>query len=134
MEPLAMDKKDTLVLLLVLAAGGYAVHANWPKIRLKLGLNDLNPGRIRAMELAKKSFDFDQNRDNTTVLTDRRANGEIQLPADPWSAEPIDEGHFRVFLSFTETGEPHRLLFNVDIHSGRVVWASEDVGAKAAPR
>src|SRR5712671_7291309 len=96
MEPLAMDKKDTLVLLLVLAAGGYAVHANWPKIRLKLGLNDLNPGRIRAMELAKKSFDFDQNRDNTTVLTDRRANGEIQLPADPWSAEPIDEGHFRV--------------------------------------
>ena len=101
-----MEKKDALLMLLLAGAGGYAVFANWETIRLKLGLDDLHPGRIKAMELAKKAYSFEQNTANSVVLRVREDNGEIKLQGEPWSGVEIKAPRYRVTCTYVENGEP----------------------------
>ncbi|GAB4153205.1 MAG: hypothetical protein Fur0037_22010 [Planctomycetota bacterium] len=129
-----MEKKDIALLLFLIGGAGYGVHANWDLIVAKLGLDDLRPGRIKAVELAKKARIFEQYRSNWEVLKDWRASERIAVLGDPWSAEKIDDRHYAVYCSFREEGEPHRHRFDVDLPSGAVTYAGEVEPAAPAPR
>jgi hypothetical protein len=128
-----MEKKDALLMLLLAGAGGYAVYANWEPIRLKLGLDDLHPGRIKAVQLAKEANSFEAYSVNSVVLRDREANGEIKLQGEPWSATEIKRPRYRVTCTFFEKGQRKVHRFAVDVASGAVLYEGLDDG-KPAPR
>ena len=128
-----MEKKDTILLLVLAAAGAYAVHTHWDTIRTKLSLDDLQPGRIKAVQLAKDAISFEAYVVNWMVLRDRVANGEIKVQGDPWLATEIKKPKFRVTCTYVERGERRVHLFTVDIASGAVAYEGLDEG-KPAPR
>ena len=119
-----MERKDSIILLLLLSGGGYYGFTHWDQISQKLGLDDLNPGRIKAIELAKQQFTFDRYRQNGVVIHERMHDGVIQGAEDPWQAQRLRENHFRVVCSFREEGKSHHRLFEVNVGNGAV----EDLG------
>jgi hypothetical protein len=128
-----MEKKDKLFVLLVALGGAYAVHANWDRIRERLGLEDMYPGRIKAMQLAKSSHNFQAYAVNWAVLRDREANGEIKTNGDPWAATEIEKPRYRVTCTYTEQGERRVHRFTVDVGTGSVTYHGLDE-TKPAPR
>jgi hypothetical protein len=128
-----MSKRDFFLMLVLCGGAGYGIHANWDKIQAKLGLDDLRPGRVKAIELCKKAQSFEQYRSNWEVLRDRVANEEIQVVGDPWTATAVDEKHYRVILSFKLEGQLRRHAFDVDMVTNVVVYAGE-LDEPPAPR
>jgi hypothetical protein len=116
-----MERRDALVLLLLLSGGSYAAYTHWGAISARLGLDDLHAGRVRAMELVKKSNDIDRHRTNLEVMQTRAANGEIETKGDPWQADPTE-------------GTNYRVTCTVDVANGAVVWHGESDAPNAAPR
>lgn len=125
----AMGKKDTVFMLLVLGGAGYGIHANWDAVKVKLGLDDLSPGRIKAIELTKKARGFEQYRSNWEVLRDWQSGEQIQVVGDPWQAEPVDDQHWRVYCTYKEAGQMRRHQFDTNVASGVVEYVGE-VGAR----
>jgi hypothetical protein len=129
-----MERRDAFVLLLVLSGAGYATYTHWDAISARLGLDDLHAGRIKAMELVKKSYDIDHHRTNWEVMQGRAGVGEIEIAGDPWQADPTEGSNYRVTCSYTERGARRCQTFSVDIANGAVVWNGETDAPKAAPR
>jgi hypothetical protein len=128
-----MERKDVFFLLVLAGAGAYAVHANWDKIHEKLGLGDMYPGRIKAIQLAKEAISFEEYTANWAVLRDRQANGEIKVQGEPWDAVEIKKPRYRVTCTYIEKGARRVHRFTVDVGSSSVVYEGLDDG-KAAPR
>lgn len=120
-----MSKRDFLLMLVLCGGAGYGIHANWDKIQAKLGLDDLRPGRVKAIELTKQARSWEQYRSNWEVLRDRVANEEVQVVGDPWSATAIDDRHYRVVLTFKMDSQLHRYAFDVDLVTNVVEYAGE---------
>lgn len=130
-----MERRDAILLLLLFAGGGYAIHRNWDAISARLGLDDLGSGRIKAMELVKKSYDLDRHRTNWEVMREREQSGEIETKGDPWLADPTEGTSYRVTCVYSDHGTRRCQAFSVDVANGAVVWLGEsDVVAKPAPR
>ena len=129
-----MERRDAIVLLLVLSGGGYAVYSHWDSISARLGLDDLHSGRVKAMELVKKSNDIDRLHTNGDVMRDRAATGEIEMKGDPWQADPTEGPNYRVTCTYTVRGAPRCEAFTVNVTTGAVVWLGEGDVPKAAPR
>lgn len=127
-----MEKRDAAILLLLLGGGGYAAYTHWDVIAEKLSLADLSPGRIKAIELAKDSSDFEQGFRNWQWMQTQQKRGAIQLSAEPWSAEPIAGEQYTVYARWTDEGEPMVVSFRVDV-AARTVRYDGDT-APAAPR
>ncbi len=115
-----MERKDKLILLLMLSGAGYAAFANWDTMRTKLGLDDLAPGRLKAIDLAKKDMTLDRTLANWLVLHERRRNKEIEMEEEPWDATRLEGNRFLVVVRFTERGQPHGYRFEVNTASGGV--------------
>lgn len=128
-----MQRKDAIILLVLALGGAYAVRTNWDAIREKLGLDDLQPGHIKAMQLAKNARTFDTYNPNWTALRDREASGEIKVAGDPWHSTEIGNLRFRVTCTYVEKGERRVHVFQVDTASGTVTYEGLDEG-KPAPR
>ena len=126
-----MERRDAVLLLLMLAGGGYAVYANWTKISDKLGLDDFGPARLKAIDLAKRSNDLEQYRTNADVLMARQKSREIFVRGDPWSAEPVADHRFVVTFSFLRDDDAQRLRFDVDTAKRTVLLLD---GPYAKPR
>ena len=129
-----MEKKDAIFLLALLGAGGYALHANWDTIKVKLGLDDLRPGRIRAMHLAKEGNQFDAYRTNWMVVKGREENGEIKVSGDPWNAAEVANPRYRVTCTYVENGERRVHVFSVDIASAVVTYEGLEAHPAAPQR
>lgn len=130
-----MERRDKLFLLLVLGGGAYAVHTNWETIRDKLGLDDLAPGRIKAMELAKKNYNFERSIPNWQVVANLEANKEIEVDGDPWAAERIENDQWRVTCTYWQRGRQVQHLFRVNVNTGAVAWMGEqDLDRPPKPR
>ena len=128
-----MEKRDAFLLLVLSGASGYGVYANWATLRVKLGLDDMHPGRIKALQLAKDANTFEPYSVNSVVLRDRASNGEINLQGEPWSATEIQKPRYRVTCTFLEKGERKVHCFTVDIAAGGVTYEGLD-DSKPAPR
>ncbi len=123
-----MDKKQAVLLLVLAGGAGYAVHTNWDTIKVTLGLDDLRPGRIRALQMVKDAKAFDQYRANWMVVQDRKQNGEIEVVGEPWHAVEVAHPRYRVTCTFVEDGERLVHAFAVDIVSGDVAYEGLDDG------
>lgn len=110
-----METRDRVILLLAAAGIGYAVYSNWDVIRERLGLDDMYPGRIKAIDLVKKAYSLDRYRMNWEILEDRKRGGSIQVVGDPWYAEPISEPLYKVTYTFKEAGQPRRYVFHANV-------------------
>jgi hypothetical protein len=128
-----MEKRDAILLLLVLGGVGYAAHANWDVIKEKLSFADLSPGRMKAIELAKDSSDFESGSTNWQYMQSRSRQGAIQLAPEPWSAEPIAGEDYRVVARWTEDGERLAFGFRVNVATRTVAYDGQ-LGDGAAPR
>ena len=128
-----MEKRDAAFLLLLLGGGGYAVYANWDTIADRLGLHELNPRVMKAVDLAKESRDFEPGVANWQHLQARRERGEIEFAGDPWSAELIQGHQYRVVARWRrgEHVEMHGFTVNV---ATRTVSYDGALDAPAAPR
>lgn len=124
-----MDRRDAFFLLVVFAGGGYFVHEHWEEIAQKVGLDDLNPGRIKAIELAKQQFTFDRYRQNGVIIHERLHGKQIEAAEEPWTAARLRTNRFLVVCSYREEGQAHFHQFKVDIGSGQV----EDAGDSPTP-
>jgi hypothetical protein len=128
-----MEKRDALFLLLALGGGGYAAYTHWDVIAEKLSFADLSPGRLKAVELAKDSNDFDRGFRNWQWLQTQKKNGLLQMAEDPWSAEPIAGEEYTVLARWVDDGEPMVVSFRVNI-AKRTVAYDGALGGAAAPR
>jgi len=128
-EFVAMERRDAVILLLLLSGGVYYGSTHWEEIKEKLGLDDLTPGRIKAIELTKQQFTFDRYRQNGILIQERTHSGEILCAQDPWQAQRVRDNHFIVVCSFREDGKDHHRRFEVDVGSGAVV----DLGEAPTP-
>jgi hypothetical protein len=128
-----MEKRDAFLLLVLAGAGAYGVHANWDTVRVKLGLDDLSPDRLKAIRLAKDAFTFAPPTANWIRLRDRAANGEITVGNDPWRATERTAPLYRVTCTWTEDGEQRVHVFAVDIGRSTVEYEGLEE-ANPAPR
>ncbi len=117
-----MEKRDVLFLLLVAGAGGYAAweHRDW--ICERLGYRDLDPGRIKAIRLAKDSGSMGSGRTNWQHLQDRRRSGAIRFEGEPWVADPIRGQLYLVSIAWDDVADDEHVTcrFQVDIASSSV--------------
>lgn len=128
-----MEKRDAILCLLLLGGGGYAVYANWDTISAKLGLAEYNPGRIKAIELARQEMNFELGVTNWQWLESRQQLGEIQFEGDPWQAEAIGGQEYRVTVRWIEAGAHVAHGFRVNIAT-RTIVHDGPIGEPAAPR
>ena len=134
-----MQKRDALFLLLVAGAGGYAAwkHRGW--ICEKIGYRDLDPGRLKAIRLAKDSGCMGSGRTNWQHIQDRRRSGLIRFEGEPWVADPIQgQGEEQIYLvsiawDDVEDEEHVTCRFQVDLASSSVEQL-ESERAPASPR
>jgi hypothetical protein len=124
-----MERRDKFILLLLLAGGGLYAHRHWDEIATRLSLDDLRPGRIKAMELAKKEYTFERVRTNDVVVQQRVSAGEIKAVGDLWTADPQGGDRYFVNCTWVEGRDRCTQVFEVDIGSGRVVARDLDVRA-----
>lgn len=120
-----MERRDAVFLLALFGGGGYLAYSHWDEIVAKLGLDDLNPGRIKAIELCKQHFHFDRYRPNGVVIHERMSSGEIRGNAEPWLAQRIRNERFLVVCSFRDDEKEHHRNFEVDIGTGEVIDRGE---------
>ncbi|MBL8726874.1 MAG: hypothetical protein JNM25_00495 [Planctomycetes bacterium] len=128
-----MEKRDALFLLLVLGGGGYAAYTHWDVIADKLSFDSLSPGRIKAVNLAKDSSDFEQGFRNWQWLQTQQKRGTIQMAEDPWSAEPIAGEDYTVLARWVADGDPMVVRFRVNI-AKRTVAYDGALDTPASPR
>lgn len=128
-----MEKRDALFLLLVLGGIGYAAYTHWDVIEEKIGFADLSPGRLKAIELAKDSNDFETASPNWQWLQTQKKRRAIELSDEPWSAEPIAGEDYAVTARWIDDGEHVVVGFHVNI-ANRTVTYDGLLGTAAAPR
>ncbi|HEX5051690.1 MAG TPA: hypothetical protein VFZ65_07965 [Planctomycetota bacterium] len=128
-----MQKSDAFFLLCVLGGGGYAIYSHWDAIVEKLGLDDLGPARMKAIQLAKHSSDFEAGVTNWQYVETRQKRGEIEVAAEPWSAEPVGGQDYRVLVRWLDGGERVVLAFKVNVADRTVAYQGSLTDA-AAPR
>lgn len=111
-----MEKRDVIVLLLLAGGGAYAIHDNWDVIAERMGLEQLDPGRLKAIKLAKNSGCIGRGQTNWQHIQSRRALGKIHVESDPWLAEPIAGQDFRVTVRWLDEDQElqitHTFLVN----------------------
>ncbi|HEX6810973.1 MAG TPA: hypothetical protein VF384_05045 [Planctomycetota bacterium] len=115
-----MERRDMGILMLVALGAGYAAFVNWDTIAEKLSLDDLSPGRVKAIDMAKKDMTLDSLQANSLVLRERARIGEIRMSEDPWTASRIEENLWLVVMDYTAGGEPHQYRFHVNVATGVV--------------
>src|SRR5262245_419592 len=115
-----MERKDIMILLLLAAGAGYATFTNWDFIKEKLSLDDLTPGRVKAIDMAKKDMTFDSLQPNSLVLNQRAKNNEIKLAEDPWGAKRINGDRWLVNVSYQQEGQWVTHHFDCNIATGVV--------------
>jgi hypothetical protein len=115
-----MERKDQMILLLLAAVAGYATYTHWPAIAQRLSLDDLSPGRVKAMDMAKKDMSFDGLQANSIVLRNRAKNNEIKLADDPWAANRIEGDRWLVTVSYNQEGQWVTQQFECNIATGNV--------------
>ena len=127
-----MERRDAFILQLVLGGGGYAAYEHRDVIAEKLSFADLSPGRLKAISLAKDSSDFDRGSHNWQWLQSRAKRREIELPAEPWDADPIAGEVYAVRVRWVDDGDPVVASFRVDIAKRTVHYESAE--EPASPR
>ena len=115
-----MERKDQMILLLLAAVAGYATYKNWDVIAERLSLDDLTPGRVKAIDMAKKDYTFDGLQQNSLVLNQRANNKEIKLGEDPWTAKRINGDRWLVTLTYQQEGQSVTHQFDCNIATGMV--------------
>lgn len=115
-----MERKDICILLLLAAGAGYATYTNWDLIKERLSLDDLTPGRVKAIDMAKKDYTFDGLQPNSLVLNQRAKNNEIALGQDPWVAQRINGERWLVILTYHQDGQLVKHQFDCNIATGIV--------------
>lgn len=128
-----MEKRDAILVLLVLSGGGYGMWRNWGAIAAKLQLGDLDPGRLRAVQLAKEANSLASSYPNWQYLQTRKQNTEITMTADAWKAEYVTGEEYHVEVRWTEDGEPVIANFRVDTATRTTKFAGFG-NQPAAPR
>ncbi|MCB9877624.1 MAG: hypothetical protein H6835_08505 [Planctomycetes bacterium] len=121
-----MEKRDAVFLLALLGAGGYATWAHWDTISARLGLDEFEPGGIKAVSLAKNGFDFEAGTANWQYLQTRADQDEIELPHDAWTAQSAGDNRFVVTARWREHDLEQRREFDVDIVTCAVAYRGED--------
>ena len=131
-----MEKRDAFILLLVLGGGGYAAYTHWDVIAEKLSLADLSPGRLKAVDLAKNAADIGNGFSNWQWLESRSKRREIELPADPWIAEPLVGEQYRVTVRWLEVEDQERIVVAWKVDIGKRTVEAEGVVSQtpASPR
>ena len=115
-----MERKDKGILLLLALGAAYAAFVNWDVIAERLSLDDLTPGRVKAIDMAKKDLSFDGLQPNSFVLRNRAKNNEVRLGEDPWVANRIDGDRWLVTLTYTQEGHVVQHKFECNIATGNV--------------
>ena len=128
-----MEKRDALLLFVLVGAGAYAAHANWDTLSEKLSFDDLSPQRLKAIRLAKDAFAFAPATSNWVTLRDRAANGEITVSSDPWRVTERTAPVYCVTCTWTEDGQQRVHVFAVDTGRSTVDYEGLEEG-KPAPR
>ena len=131
-----MERRDQFLLLLALGGAGYAVHANWDMIAEKLSISDLSPGRIKAMELAKDSSNFQEGATNWQYMQMRSKQGHIRMATgSPWSADLIKGDEFRVIARWFEVEDDANVAYGFRVNPlRRTVIYEGQITDPAAPR
>lgn len=122
-----MERKDRIIVLLMLGGIGYGAYHYRDVIEHRLGLDDLAPGRIKAVVLAKQAFTFDRYRPNWVVLEGWLHDGTIQADGELWTADRVTGNDFRVLCHYRDHGTPRVHAFDVNTDSG-TVQAKENAG------
>lgn len=129
-----METKDRIFVLLALGGLGYAAYANWDVISDKLGLHELDPGLVKAIELTKKARNFGASQTNWQHLESRQQLEEIEIAPDPWTAVRTGEWSYRVTVTWSEDAQPVTHAFAVDVKTRNVRHEGAVESPPAGPR
>ena len=130
-----MERRDQFLLLLALGGAAYFAHANWDLITEKLSISDLSPGRIKAMELAKDSSNFQEGATNWQYMQMRSKQGHIRMAPGPWSADLIKGDEFHVIARWFEVEDDADVAYGFKVNPlRRTVIYEGQIPVPATPR
>ena len=119
-------KKGTLLTLALLAAGAYGLAENWDSFLEALGMGEVSPEALRAINIAKADYSLDRMRTNHEVIDGRVKNLEGPVDVVGWQAERKTRTLFLVTFLFTQNGVTDGFYFEVDVGSTQVRNARDD--------
>ncbi|HEB53757.1 MAG TPA: hypothetical protein ENI87_10945 [bacterium] len=128
-----METKDRIFVLLVLSGIGYAGYHYRDQIAERLGLRELEPGLVKAVELTRNDQSLHPGQRNWRHLQQRVKDGEIEMAADAWQVESLGGNQFAVRVTWQEYGETVVHRFDVDNNTA-VVRHRGRIREPAAPR
>ena len=115
-----MNKRAAALTLALAIGGGYAISANWDAIRDGLGLAEISPEHLRAIDLAKSDYNLSHHLTNHAVIDGRVRSSRKLGRVIGWHAERELGDVFLVTYLFKEDGVQHGYYFEVNVGSLQV--------------
>jgi hypothetical protein len=130
-----MERRDQFLLLLALGGAGYAIHSNWDTIALKLSFSELSPGRIKSMELARDSSNFQEGATNWQYMQTASKQGRIRLAPEPWTSDLIRGEEFHVIARWYDVEDDTNVAYGFRVDTAkRTVFYEGQIPVPATPR
>ena len=108
------------ILLLLSGGAGFYGHRHWDEITIRLGLDDLGPGRVKAIEIVKQDYTFERSRKNEVVVNAHVKGEEITPVGELWTAERRTDDLYVVHLNYKENADVCTQDFEVTLSTGEV--------------
>ncbi len=124
-----MESGGKFLLLLALGGGGYYTHLHWDEISTACGLDELRPGKTKAIKLGREAQTIERGTPNWRVIDERIRSGRIEAVGDLWTADHKNSDLYIVHCCFRQNGDLFTQDFEVRLGSRAVTQLDLEAGA-----
>ncbi len=111
-----MSKLRFFLFVLALVGAGFAIHKNWPEIRVFLRFDA--SGEDESIKLTRKAYTMTRGQTNNDIALSRSSGVDVKRVG--WRADKKGEDLFVVRFEYIEEGATRNIYFLVDLEKSQV--------------